>query len=211
MRAWIRLCLLPALIFSLPAFSQTVSDSTKQGYAQLQKGDCKAAYGSFAASLTADARDGAAAFGRAMAFQCALKFKEAAQAFAGYEKAGGKNPALDHQYGVALVRTGQAAQAIPRLTRARQADPKSAPVVDLSLGLAYAASGRYDEAERTLKEASASKETRPTALLYLAGMERKRGNDAASAAYLETLQKDAPDSPAAKAVASLAPKLAKKN
>ena len=51
------------------------------------------------------------------------------------------------------------------------------------LAAAYTGEGRYEDAEKTLKPMLTNPATRPSALLLLAGMEKKRGKDEAAAAH----------------------------
>ncbi len=194
-----------ALVVVLAALSgsaaaQTLSDSTKRGVASLQAGDSKAAFSAFTTSLKADPRDGAAAYGRALALSAGGKNAEAAAMFAAYEKAGGKNPRLDLDFGTALVRSGKVKDGIARLERYDAAGRPDAGEAKLMLGAAYASEKRFGDAERALKNASAIEAYRPTALLLLGGLEAKRDRKAESQTYLAMLKKDAPNSPASKAL-----------
>ena len=188
------------MALSTSVAAQTLSDSSKRGYADLQAGESKAAFSAFTASLKADPRDGAAAYGRALALFAGGKNAEAASMFAAYEKAGGRNPRLDLDYGSALVRSGKAKDGIARLERYGASGRPDAGEAKLMLGAAYVSEKRFGDAEGALKGASAIEAYRPSALLLLAGMEVKRDRKATAQEYLATLRKEAPNSAALKAL-----------
>jgi tetratricopeptide (TPR) repeat protein len=108
---------------------------------------------------------------------------------------------LSFDTGWALLRLQRWKEAIEKLDYFEVVVPGRAKTSEF-LGRAYLALGDFDQAEAKLQEAiERDPKVKPTALIYLAALEQKRGNPQRARQYLETIVRDAPQSPIARDVA----------
>jgi tetratricopeptide (TPR) repeat protein len=167
------------------------------GHADLNAGNYAESLKKFDAAIRADPNDGEALYFEGAALNRLGRFNEA---LARLEKAfslGFKGPGLSFDTGWALLRLGRWIDAVVQLEQFERLFPGRAKTSEF-LGQAYLGLKQYDRAEAKLIETiQRDADVKPTALLHLAMLERERKNPATAERYLETLQKEAPDSPIA--------------
>ena len=133
-------------------------------------------------------RDGRAAFLRAVALDRMGRSNAAADAFAAYARAGGRQPELDFEWGMSLLHAGRPTEAAQRLRPYLDANPTSARAM-LALGQAQLALSRFDDAERLFRAAAADPAARAPALLRLAASQSGRGDNDAARVTLDSLSR----------------------
>lgn len=167
------------------------------GHADMEAGKYEESLQKFHSASKSDPGDseafycGGAALNRLGRFDQALPLLERAAAM------GFRGIGLSFDTGWALLRLGRWTDAVAQLEQFERLVPGRAKTSEF-LGQAYLGLKQYDRAEAKLIETiQRDADVKPTALLHLAMLERERKNPAAAERYLETLQKEAPDSPIA--------------
>jgi tetratricopeptide (TPR) repeat protein len=171
-----------------------------QGHADMSAGNFEESLKKFTAATNADAKDSEALYFEGAALNRLGRFEEALSRLEKSAAMSFKGPGLAFDTGWALLRLGRWIDAIVQLENFEKTVPGRGKTSEF-LGQAYLGLKQYDRAEAKLKEAiQRDPQLKPTALLHLAMLERDRKNPAAAERYLETLLKEAPDSPIAQAL-----------
>jgi tetratricopeptide (TPR) repeat protein len=164
------------------------------GHADLNAGKYQEAVKKFDAAIKADPNDAEAVYFSGAALNRAGRFKDALSRLQGAFAMGYRQPGLAFDSGWALLRLGYWTEAIAQLEYFERNIGGRGKTSEF-MGQAYLGLKQYDQAEAKLKEAvQRDPDLKPTALLYLAMLERERKNPAAAEGYLETLLNEAPDS-----------------
>jgi tetratricopeptide (TPR) repeat protein len=172
---------------------QGAADLEAQNYAEAQK--------KFAAAARSDPKDSEAVYFQGAALNRLGRPQEALQQLEQADKMGFRGVGLTFDTGWALLRLGRWQDAISQLKYFEIVVPGRAKTSEF-LGRAYLGLGDYDQAEAKLEEAmQRDPDVAPTALVYLAALEERRGNPQRARQYLETIVRDAPESPIARNVA----------
>ncbi len=192
-----------ALILSLPCVVAASPDSHKlivQGAADLEAQNYAEAQKKFAAASKSDPKDSEAVYFQGAALNRLGRPQEALQQLEQAAKMGFRGVGLTFDTGWALLRLGRWADAIAQLEYFDRVVSGRGKTSEF-LGRAYLGLGDYDRAEAKLQEAiERDPELKPTALLYLAALEQERKNPEAARRYLETLVREAPESPIARSL-----------
>lgn len=195
-----------ALIFVLPAISIASPDSHKlivQGAADLEAQNYAEALKKFAAASKSDPKDSEAVYFQGAALNRLGRPQEALQQLEQAAKMGFRGVGLTFDTGWALLRLGRWADAIAQLQYFERVVPGRGKTSEF-IGRAYLGLGDYDQAEAKFQEAmQRDPDVVPTALVYLAALEERRGNPQRARQYLETVVRAAPDTPIARNVAQL--------
>jgi tetratricopeptide (TPR) repeat protein len=190
-----------ALIFVLPAISIASPESHSlivQGAADLEAQNYAEALKKFAAASKSDPKDSEAVYFQGAALNRLGRPQEALQQLEQAAKMGFRGVGLTFDTGWALLRLGRWQDAISQLKYFEIVVPGRAKTSEF-LGRAYLGLGDYNRAEAKLQEAiERDRDVMPTALVYLAVLEKKRNNPQAAQQYLETLVREAPESPIAR-------------
>jgi tetratricopeptide (TPR) repeat protein len=193
-----------ALIFVLPALVAASAESHQlitQGAADLEAQNYAEAQKKFAAASKSDPKDSEAVYFQGAALNRLGRTKEALDQLEQAAKMGFRGVGLTFDTGWALLRLGRWQDAISQLKYFEIVVPGRAKTSEF-LGRAYLGLGDYDQAEAKLQEAMRrDPDVAPTALVYLAALEERRGNSQRARQYLETIVRDAPQSPIAREVA----------
>jgi tetratricopeptide (TPR) repeat protein len=164
------------------------------GHADLNAGNYQEALKKFDAVIKADPNDAEAVYFSGAALNRLGKFDDALSRLQRAFAMGYRQPGLAFDSGWALLRLGHWTEAIAQLEYFERNIPGRGKTSEF-LGQAYLGLKQYDQAEAKLKEAiQRDPGLKPTALLYLAVLERERTNPTAAERYLETLLNEAPDS-----------------
>lgn len=197
------LLLATALIFSLPCIVTASPESRQlilQGHADMAAGNYEESLKKFGAASKADPKDAEALYFEGAALNRLGRFEDALSRLERAGTTGYKGPGLVFDTGWALLRLGRWIDAVVQLEQFEKTIPGRGKTSEF-LGQAYFGLKQYDRAEAKLKEAiQRDPELKPTALLHLAALETERNNPQAAERYLETLLKEAPDSPIAKSL-----------
>lgn len=193
-----------ALILSLPCVVAASPESRQlimQGAADLEAQNYAAALKKFAAAARSDPKDSEAVYFQGAALNRLGRPQEALQQLEQADKMGFRGVGLTFDTGWPLLRLGRWQDAISQLKYFEIVVPGRAKTSEF-LGRAYLGLGDYDQAEAKLEEAmQRDPDVAPTALVYLAALEERRGNPQRARQYLETIVRDAPESPIARNVA----------
>ena len=190
-----------ALIFVLPAIAAASPESRQlitQGAADLKAEKYDEALKKFEAASKSDPKDAEALYFEGAALNRLGRSKEALVQLEKAGTMGFKGPGLAFDTGWALLRLGRWIDAIVQLEYFEKIVPGRGKASEF-IGRAYLGLKQYDRAEAKLKEAILRDAAlKPTALVYLAALEEERKNPVATRQYLETLVREAPESPIAK-------------
>lgn len=179
---------------------QSAQNHLKEGFSLLQAKDHEAALDRFQKAVEAEPSNGGDLLLKGMAENRLSRHGDALLSINRAERLGVRSPQLDFEKGWAAVGVDLWNEAIVSLERYEKAKPGNAKAAEL-LGRAYIAKGAYDKASAALHEAiRRDPAVKPTALYYLAFLERARGETKEADAYLETLFREAPQSPLARAL-----------
>ncbi len=196
--------LLPALALASPESRELI----RQGIADSKAGKDDEALKKFEAASRADPNDAAAFFFQGTALNRLARFKEALEKLEKAKAMGSKHPELAFETGWSLLRVGRFKEAVSELEAYEKGRPGRGKTSEF-LGRAYLVLGELDKAEAKLKEAlQRDPSLKPNVLYALAQLERRRNNREASLRYLDTLLKEAPDSPLARTVREESARLA---
>lgn len=203
------LLLASAFLFVLAGTAAASPESHQwilQGVDDLEAGKYSEALKKFAAASRSDPRDSEAAYFEGAALNRLRRPKPALEKLQQAAQMGYRGVGLTFDTGWALLRLGRWDEAIEQLEYSEIVVPESAKTSEF-LGRAYLGLGDYANAEAKLREAvERDPRVAPTALVYLAALEQKRGNPGPARLYLEKIVRDAPQSPIALNVAKkLAP------
>jgi len=183
----------PAIVAASPESRQLIT----QGAADLKGEKYDEGLKKFEAASKADPKDTEALYFQGAALNRLGRFQEALPRLEKASAMGFKGPGLTFDTGWALLRLGRWIDAIVQLEQFEKAVPGRGKTSEF-LGQAYFGLKQYDRAEVKLQEAMRrDSELKPTVLFYLAVLEQERKNPAAAERYLETLLKEAPESPIA--------------
>jgi tetratricopeptide (TPR) repeat protein len=172
-----------------------------QGAADLQAEKYAEALKKFDGAVRSDPRDSEAVYFQGAALNRLRRPKDALQWLEQAARMGYRGVGLAFDTGWALLRLGRWEEAISQLKYFEIVAPGRAKTSEF-LGRAYLGLGDYDQAEAKLEEAMRrDPDVAPTALVYLAALEERRGNSQRARQYLETIVRDAPQSPIAREVA----------
>ena len=164
------------------------------GHADLNAGKYQEAIKKFDAAIKADPNDAEAVYFSGAALNRLGRFENALARLQGAFAMGYRQPALAFDSGWALLRLGHWSEAIAQLEFFERHIGGRGKTSEF-MGQAYLGLRQYDQAEAKLKEAiQRDPDLKPTALLYLALLERERKNPAAAEGYLQALLNEAPDS-----------------
>jgi tetratricopeptide (TPR) repeat protein len=192
-----------ALILSLPCVVAASPESHRlivQGAADLEAQNYAEALKKFAAAARSDPKDSEAVYFQGAALNRLGRPQEALQQLEQAAKMGFRGVGLTFDTGWALLRLGHWQDAISQLKYFEIVVSGRAKTSEF-LGRAYLGLGDYDQAEAKLEEAmQRDQDVAPTALLYLTALEQERKNPVSARQYLETLLREAPDSPIARAL-----------
>ena len=170
----------------------------RQGAAELANRKFEEALRKFDAAVRADPADAQAVFFRGAALNRLSRHAEALPRLQEAARLGSNHPDLPFELGWALLGLGHWHAAILHLERYEQSRPGRGQTSEF-LGRAFLALGDVDRAEAKLKEAiTRDPALRATALLFLARLEQARGNADEAARLLDTLLREAPESPLAR-------------
>ena len=164
------------------------------GHADLNAGKYQEALKKFDAAIKADPNDAEAFYFSGAALNRLGRFEDAIARLQNSFTMGYRQPALAFDSGWALLRLGHWTEALAQLEFFERHIGGRGKTSEF-MGQAYLGLRQYDQAEAKLKEAvQRDPDLKPTALLYLALLERERKNPAAAEGYLQALLNEAPDS-----------------
>ncbi len=200
-RYWTAAVLFSCLLIGPELLAQQSSRGVlEEGYSLLRAEDYEAALERFEAVVADEPANGGALLLRGMAENRLGRHGDALLSITRAERLRVRSPLLDFEKGWAAVGVSLWDEAISSLERYEKAKPGNAKAAEL-LGRAYIAKGAYDRASTLLHEAiRRDPAVKPTALYYLAFLERARGKTEDADAYLETLFREAPRSPLARSL-----------
>ncbi len=165
-----------------------------EGHGNLSADKYEAALRSFTAATQADANDGEAFYFQGATLNRMGRFRDALEKLEKAHSLGFKSPGLALDTGWAMLRLGRWIDAIVQLEFFEKNVPGRGKTSEF-LGEAYLGLKQYDRAEAKLQEAiQRDANLKPTSLLYLASLELERKKRTAAEEYLETLQREIPDS-----------------
>lgn len=174
---------IPGIVIT-PALAQKVTIQTvpaidgliKDGIAALRAGNIEGAQKIFEEATRKAAADPRGWFFKGMALNRLGAFRVAMRSLLRARALGFKPPQIDFEMGWASLNIGLFKPTILHLSAFEKASPGSAKTSEF-LGRAYFALKQYDRAEKHLREAIArDPKTRATALLYLARLQKARGD-----------------------------------
>ncbi|HEY6199959.1 MAG TPA: tetratricopeptide repeat protein [Candidatus Binatia bacterium] len=198
------LSLAAALIAVLPgvlAASPQSHELIMQGSAQLEAGRHSEALKRFDTASRSDPTDSEAVFFQGAALNRLRQPKAANEKLQQAARMGYRGVGLTFETGWALLRLRRWADAVEQFEYFEIVAPGRGKTSEF-LGRAYLALGDFAGAEAKLREAvERDPRVKPTVLVYLAVLEDKRGHPQQARQYLETIIRDAPSSPIARAVA----------
>lgn len=198
------LWLAAALVVALPgilAASPQSHDLIVQGAALLEAGKHADALKRFEAASRSDPSDSEAAFFRGAALNRLRQSAAALEALQQADRMGYRGVWLNFEIGWALLRQRRWADAVERLENFEIVAPGRGKTSEF-LGRAYLALGELENAEAKLRGAiDRDPRLKPSAMVYLAVLEERRGRPQEARRYRETVVRDAPNSPIARAVA----------
>ena len=190
-----------ALIFvfsTLVAASPESRQLITQGAADLKAEKYEEGLKKFEAASKSDPKDAEALYFAGAALNRLGRPKEALVQLEKPSAMGYKQPGLAFDTGWVLLRLGRWVDAIVQLEYFEKIVPGRGKASEF-IGRAYLGLADYDKAEAKLQEAMRrDPDLKPTALVYLAALEEKRNNPQAARRYVETLVREAPESPIAK-------------
>lgn len=172
-------------------------DLLLKGHADLAAGNYQEALKKFSAGSQADPKDAEVAYFEGAALNRMGRFRQALVRLEQAAAMGFRSPGLIFDTGWALLRVGRWQDAVVQLEQFEKTVPGRGKTSEF-LGQAYLSMREYDRAEAKLQEAiQRDPKLKPTALLHLAALERERKNREAAKRHIETLMREAPDSPIA--------------
>ncbi len=172
-----------------------------QGSAELDAGKYAEALKRFEAASRSDPTDSEAVFFQGAAFNRLRQPKSANEKLQEAARMGYRGVWLTFEAGWALLRLRRPADAVEQFEYFEIVAPGRGKTSEF-LGRAYLTLGDLDAAEAKLREAiERDPRLKPSVLVYLAALEDKRGHPQQARQYLETIVRDTPQSPIARAVA----------
>ena len=185
-----------AIVFPAVTLASPESrDLIRQGAADLAQQRYEEALKKFAAAAQADPSDAEAVFFQGAALNRLGRSQEALPRLERAASMGSHHPDLAFEMGWALLRLRRFNEAVTQLEQYEQTRPGRGKTSEF-LGRAYLGLREYAKAECKLREAMRRDPAlKPTALLYLANLERERANLAAARENLEQLLREEPGSP----------------
>ena len=187
--------LLAACIVS-PGWANDASQAlNQQAIEKLKSGDYVGTLGDADAAVAADPSDGQSHFLRGMALNRLGDFPEAVRALNRSVARGYTHEHGLFEVGWAALGAGRSRDAIAALGAYEQVHPGRAQTSEF-MGRAYMQLGQYDRAEALLQEAvERDPQLTPTANIYLSLIEKLRGRNAESMAYIRSSIDRYPQSP----------------
>jgi tetratricopeptide (TPR) repeat protein len=195
--------ILPLLLVLTFGFCDEACGSPKsrelllKGHADLAAGNYQEALKKFTAGSQADPKDAEIAYFEGAALNRMGRFRDALVRLEQAAATGFRSPGLTFDTGWALLRVGRWQDAVVQLEQFEKTVPGRGKTSEF-LGQAYLGMREYGRAEAKLQEAiQREAKLKPTALLYLAALERERKNREAAKRHIETLMREVADSPVA--------------